>query len=337
VTKRKSYAAYAQGTLDLSRLTGLEGLSAIAGARYTIEKVSLLHRDDDVFVLNPQPNYVNFQKDTFKKLSWQFGLQQQVNPRLMLYATTRRSFRSGGFNFFAAPIPGLGNEGGAKYALEEATDVELGAKYQGYIGNAPLRVNLSAYHLWIKDIQRATYVQIAGAPGVITVNVPQTKIKGIELDGNIRPARWLSLGGSLNLTDPKFTKNVVQVLGNPGVAFGPFPDVAKFSGNVYAEVSVPVASGLRGTLRGDLYSQSSTYYSSTANTLNPGTKLPGYSLVNLRAGIESDKGWSVAAIVKNATNKVYYVGGFALGSLFTLNTVLPGEPRTFLAELKYRY
>ena len=337
VTKRRSYAAYAQGTLDLGDLTKIRGLSVIAGARYTVEKVSLLHRPDDVFVLHSAPNYVTPQSDKFKKISWQFGLQEQVNPSLMIYATTRRSFRSGGFNFFAAPIVGLGNSGGSEYALEQATDVELGAKYQGHLGGVPARFNIAAYNLWIDNIQRATYVQIAGSPGVITVNVPKTKIQGAEFDAFIRPASWLSLGGSLNYTDAKFTSNLVKVLGNPAVAFGPFPDVAKWSGNVYADISAPVGPGLRSSLRGDYYSQSSTYYSSTADTLNPGTKLPGYGLFNLRAGLDSDKGWSVAAIVKNVTNKVYYVGGFALGSLFTLNTVLPGSPRTFLGEVRFRF
>lgn len=338
VTKRKSYAAYAQGTLDLSQWTGVAGLSAILGARYTVEKTSLLHRPDDVFMLSPQPNYVTPQSDKFEKLSWQVGLQEQLTPSLMLYATTRRSFRSGGFNFFAAPIPGLGNNGGSEYALEQATDIEGGAKFQGRLGTIPVRASLAAYTLSIDNIQRATYVQIAGAPAVITVNVPKTKINGAEFDGFIRPVDWLSLGGSLNYTDAKFTKNLVQVLGNPQVAFGPFPDVAKWSGNVYGEVAAPIGDALRSTFRADYYAQSSTYYSSTANTLNPNTKLPGYGLLNLRAGLESERsGLSVAAIVKNVTKKVYYVGGFALGSLFTLNTVLPGSPRTFLAEVRYRF
>ena len=36
------------------------------------------------------------QKDTFKKLSWTFGLQNQITDSLLLYANTRRSYSAPG-------------------------------------------------------------------------------------------------------------------------------------------------------------------------------------------------------------------------------------------------
>ena len=59
----------------------------------------------------------------------------------------------------------------------------------------------------------------------------------------------------------------------------------------------------------------SSYFSSTGNTLNPGSKIDGYSITNLRLAIENeDAGWTVAAYLKNAFDETYYVGGigFAL-------------------------
>ncbi len=188
VTSSRSFAGYAQGTLDLSEIVGVPGLSATAGGRYTTEKATLLHRPDDVLILNRAPNYVTPQSDRFNKFSWQLGLQQQFDD-LLLYVTSRRSFRSGGFNFFAAPIDGFGNDGGSEYRPEVATDVEAGAKFQGDLGGAPLRFNLAAYRLSIDDIQRVTYVQIAGAPAAVTVNVPKTCVQGFEIDGVAQHAR----------------------------------------------------------------------------------------------------------------------------------------------------
>ncbi len=338
ITKNRSYAGYAQGTFDLSDIVGVEGLGITAGGRHTTEKASLLHRPDDVFILNAIPSYVTPQSKTFHKVSWQLGVQQQVNANLLLYVTSRSSFRSGGFNFYAAPVVGLGNDGGSAYAPEKATDIELGAKFQGDLAGMPVRFNLAAYTLWINDIQRVTYVQIAGAPAAVTVNVPKTKIQGFELDGFVRPVDWLSFGGSVNYTDARFTSNLVRVIGNPEVAFGPYPDVAKWSGGAFAEVSVPMSAAIRATLRGDVYAQTSTFYSSTANTLTPDTSLPGYSLVNVRLGLDKQEaGWSLSANLKNAFNKVYYVGGLALGNLFTLNTAVPGDRRTFLVEARYKF
>lgn len=337
ITRNKTYAGYAQGTYDLSGLTGIQGLGFTAGARYSSEKVSFLHQTDDTYLATPNPAFVNPLSDTFKKFSWQVGLQDQVNSNLLVYVVSRRSFRSGGFNFFAPPLPGFGNDGGSEYKPESATDVEVGVKYRGELGTVPFRVNLAGYNMWIDDIQRSNYVSIFGSLAGITVNVPKAKVTGVELDGTINPTQWLTLGGNFNYTNPRFTSNLVSVLGNPAVAFGPYPDTPKYSGALFAEVAVPLTDSLKGTIRGDGYKQSSFYFSSTGNTLNPGTRIPGYTLANFRVGIESQSGWSLAGVLKNAFNKTYYTGGVGFASLLALNTVIPGDPRTWLVEARYKF
>ena len=224
----RTIAGYAQGTFTL-----VGNLRATLGARYTSENVKFVRASDDTYVVNPLPVY-NFNQDrTFSKLSWTIGLENQVNSNLLVYAKTRRSFRSGGFNYFAPPTEGFGNATGGAYQPEVATDIELGAKFRGDLGGAPARLNLAAYNMWVKDIQRVFYAQIFGNLAAITVNVPRAKITGVELDGSIDPTEWLSLGGSVNYTDARFTSNLVRVIGNPEVAFGPFPDVAKWSGGAF--------------------------------------------------------------------------------------------------------
>lgn len=330
----KTYAVYAQGTYALP----VDGLSFTAGGRYSSEKVTFLHNPGDFFVTNPNPAYVNPLSDTFKKFSWTLGLQWQVNDGTLLYANTRRSFRSGGFNFFAPPLPGFGNDGGSEYDAETATDFEVGAKFKGEVGGVPVRLNAAAYKMWVDDVQRSNYVSIFGSLAGITVNVPKAEITGVEFDVVIKPTDWLSIGGNANVTDAKFTSNLVSVLGNPAVAFGPYPDAPKFSGALFAEVAVPVAGHLTASFRADVYDQSKSYFSSTANTLNPGTDIPGYAVANFRLGLEDEvAGWSVSASVKNAFNRVYYVGGIGFSSLFAINTVIPGAPRTYMGEVRYKF
>jgi iron complex outermembrane receptor protein len=121
------------------------------------------------------------------------------------------------------------------------------------------------------------------------------------------------------------------------VAFGPYPDTSKWSGDLYAEASKPLGS-LTASLRGDLYAQTSQYFSSTYNTLNPGTEISGYGLANFRLGLEGPgAGWRVSANIKNAFNHVYYVGGVGFASLFAVNTVVPGPPRTYTLEGRYKF
>lgn len=344
-TRSKAIAGYAQATLD----TGLAGFKVTAGLRYTSEKVSFVRDADDQWV---QPAYDDFfadgrftrtQEDTFKKLSWTFGLQNQVTPDLLIYANTRRSFRSGGFNFHAPPTPGFANASGGEFLPEVATDVEMGAKYRGDASGMPVRLNLAVYNMWVKNLQRANYVAIFGALAAVTSNVPKAKITGFELDGNIKPADWLTLGGSLNYTDARFTDPRVAVLGTDGTTsftnFNTYPDTPKWSGSFYADVTVPVSDGWDLTLHGDVYRQTSNWYSSTGRTLNPNTQIPAYTLANFRIGIEESKGagWSFGALVKNAFKETYYNGGIGFASLFALNIVVPGEPRTWMLEARYRF
>ena len=337
--KNKTYAGYGQGTLDLGNL--VHGLSVTAGARYSSEKVTFEHTRDDFFLIpvNSRPGYlVGPQSRTFKKFSWQLGVEEQLTDSLLVYFKSRRSFRSGGFNFYAPPLPGFGNDAGAEYKPETATDFELGTKYRGDIGGAPIRLNLAVYTMTIDDIQRANYVAIGGSLAGLTVNVPQAKVKGFELDGTINPASWLSLGGSLNYTDAKFTKSLVQVFANDPVNFGPYPDTPEWSGSLFAEVTAPVSGRIEASLRGDFYAQSKSYFASTNDTINPNSDIAGYAIANFRLGIEDKQtGWSLAGIVKNAFDRTYYVGGIAFYSLFSLNTVVPGEPRTFVVEARYKF
>jgi iron complex outermembrane receptor protein len=335
-TKNHTYAGYAQGTYDLGSF--IEGLSVTAGARYTSERVFARHLGDDFFVQNPHPSFVTPLEDTFSKLSWHAGVQEQITPQLLLYLTAQRSFRSGGFNFFSAPIPGLGNEGGSEYGPETATDVELGAKFQGRLGAYPTRLNLALFNQWIDDAQRVTYAEIFGSPSAVTVNVPKTLVRGAEGDGLINPLSWLTLGGSFSYVNAAFTENAVSILGSPAVSFGPVPDVARWSGVAYGELSVPVSNDYKASLRTEFYAQTASSFSSTANTLNPGTGIPGYGLLSVRVGLDETKsGWSIYGNLKNALNKVYYVGGVGFGSLFTFNTIVPGDPRTWQIEARYRF
>ena len=347
-TTSRSIAGYTQATFD----TGLAGFKLTAGLRYTSEQVLFVRDGDDLYTVATNATFAPFyatgqfiapQLDTFNKLSWTFGVQNQVTPDLLLYASTRRSFRSGGFNFHAPPTPGFADASGGEYRPEVATDVELGAKYRGDLSGIPVSFNLALYNMWVKDVQRAYYTAIYGGLAGITVNVPKAEVTGFEIDGSIRPAEWLTLGGNLNYTDARFTGNQVPVLGTGGgtaiATYDTYPDTPRWSGLAFADIKVPVTDRYNVVAHGDVFAQTSNFFSSTGRSLNPGTKIAGYSVANFRLAIEPDSrvGWSVAAILKNAFDRTYYTGGIGFASLFALNIVVPGEPRTFLAEVRYRF
>ncbi len=340
LTTRDMYAVYGQGTYDLSEATGIEGLGITVGARYTKEKIRFETLPDDTAFLEPPALRATFdfdQRKSFGNVSWTLGVQQQINPNLLLYVASRRSYKNGGFNGIQNPVPGPGTSGGNGYDLETLTDAEIGIKYRGQVGGIPTQFNIAGYQNWIKDGQRVAYTLLGANPAAVTVNIPRSKVTGFEFDGSIRPSSWLTLGGSLNYTNARFTDSMVSIGGGTPVLFATYPDTPEWSGAVYGEINVPIQDSITASLRSDLYSQSFFWFASTGNR-SPGARVDGYTLVNFRAGIEdSDAGWSLSAHLKNAFDRVYYVGGIATGELFQFNTVVPGSPRTFFAEARFKF
>ena len=334
VRKTTSKALFAQATYKLDSL-GLNGLSVTAGIRNTWDKVQLRQLPRGVFFGLPDLS------KKFSVPSWQIGLDYKPNEDLMFYIVHRGSFRDGGFNAFSSPAPGVGFDlkDGIEFRKETVKDVEVGMKFAGFLGDMRARLNIAGFYQVTKDIQRTLAVDLGSGPGSATVNVPEATAKGVELNAEIQPADWLSLGGNLAYTNVKFTKNEALVLGNP-VGFGPFPDTPEWSLSGFAEVALPVAASAgRVTLRGDVFHQSATYFSSLHDTIVPGTKLPGYTLANFRLNWKDIQGTGLwgALFVNNAFDEDYYTGGLPMGALFGLNVATVGRPRSYGMEVGYRF
>ncbi len=334
-----SYAGYAQGTYDLSRLTGVRGLGFTAGLRYTGEDYSAIQLPGSA--LYSPAGASNHQSSSETKLSWQFGMQEQLNSHLLLYVVSRHSFRSGGFNPTVASLPGTGGAGGPGFYPETTTDVEVGAKYEGHLGSTPFRLNADAFNQWVNNAQRTDYVinPVNGSVSGITVNVPQAEISGFETDGEIRPAEWLDLGLSVSYTDARYTNGLTNVLGQ-ATLFGPYADTPRWSGSAFAELSEDMPQNFgRASIRTDVFAQSKFYFSNLNNTVAPGTIIPGYALVNFRVALEGIKnsGFSLAGYVRNAFDHSYYTGGIAAGPALGVNVAQPGMPRMFFLEGSYKF
>lgn len=336
VQTTKNQGVFVHGSYGIT-----DQLKFTAGFRYTWEQVRANHLPRSLYgQLGFAPNGI---RDTFSKPSWNVGVEYQANSDLLLYITHRGSWRSGGFNTNSQLAPGSIAVGGALFLPETTKDIEAGLKYNGSLANTPFRFNVAVYNQWVDNIQRAVYVNITTpiplGPTALTANVPQAKITGIELEAEIRPASWLTLGANFAYTDARFNKNIVTLFGVT-TAFGPFPDTPKTTGSIFAQVNVPLAGDMGDvSIRGDFYSQSKFFYSSVNNTINPGSVLPGYSIANFRVDWNEIAGSKVGAafFVKNAFNKTYYTGGLALGSVLGLNTAIPGRPRMYGAEVSVKF
>lgn len=335
-TKTRTQAAYGEGTYKLNDA----GLSVTLGARYTNERVNSITNPEStnrIALGEPAPAGFSYNlQDTFKNVSWRIGLQQQASDELMLYLSAARAYRTGGFNGVPPPQIGFAETGGVAYREQQVTAAEVGAKFAGTLGDMPARANVAAFYTWGKNSQRVAYTVVAGSPGSLTANVPRSRIYGVEYDGYVKPAEWLTLGATGAYVHAKFLDDPVFLNGTPQ-AFDQVPDTPRFSGTIFADVRIPVSGDIDLLGHADYYMQSKSN-TSPRSANNIGTVVPSYELLNLRFGFEDvNAGWSLVANVKNVLKKVYYVGGIPNGAIYAVNTLLPGDPRTFTVEARFSF
>jgi len=323
-------AIYGQATYSL-----IENLRVTAGLRYTWEDVSIEQLSlGDAFATYGSAH----QSETFSDPSWELGLEYQATASVFTYLKTRGSFRSGGFNGSAPPISATATNGGNLFDSEHVKDVEAGLKFRGDIAT----LNLAVYKQWITDVQRVEFPDPDGAGPLasiaVTANVPEGEVQGVEVEGSILAASWLEFGFNAAYTDAEFTDNEVTLFGVRYV-YGPVGDTPRRSGVVYFDAGLPVADIGRINVRSELYAQSEQYFSNAAASIAPGTKLPGYALINARASWNEimGGGFSVALFGKNLADREYFVGGMTLAAALGHNAAAVGEPRTYGLELAYRF
>lgn len=330
-------AVYAQSSYNIGSLIGVDNLRFTTGVRYTWEHVQI-----ERLPLSPYFGLATDQNTTFSDPSWDVGLEWEATQDLMLYIKTRGSFRSGGYNG-SAPPPSVASYSDNKFKSEHVKDVEGGLKYGGLVFERPATLNIAVYKQWIHDVQRVEFPDPDGSGPLtsiaVTANVPSANVWGIELEGSIMPASWLEVGLTFAYTDATFTNGKVTLFGT-GYDYGPFGDTPERSGVVYAQVDFPTSPRVgEVTLRGEVYGQTSQYFSNAANTVAPGTKLPSYHLYNARLswGHIFGSDFSAALFGKNLMDQEYFVGGMPLASALGHNAADVGEPRTYGMELTYKY
>jgi iron complex outermembrane recepter protein len=331
-TGNKSYAGFTQASYAVT-----DQLNVTLGGRYTREDISMVQDAQSVF------GQGNPQRATESHPSWTASLDYHLTHELMVYVTTRGSWRRGGFNGLDPPTPtpetAASKPGGNYFLPEQVRDVEGGFKFDGHIGALPFRTDVAVYNSWVTDIQKSAYVVLAGNNISATVNVPKSDIKGVEADATIQPIDWLRLGASVTYTDARFTEPQSLLFGNP-VVFGPFGDVPRFSGTVYADTTWNLP-GDKGALNYhiDLYGQSAYWFSNLGGTIQPGTELPPYTLLNMRLDWDDmfGKGVKVSLFVKNLTNRLYYTGGAPNAQTYSLEQATFGMPRTYGIVIREKF
>ena len=177
-----SYAGFAQGTYSIN-----DWLRATAGIRYTHD----LKNELGIILVNLPSIGVSFNspdqgEKTSGNISWKLGLDADVTPDTLVYASASTGYKAGGLN------EGLNSPG---YEPEKLLAFALGVKNK-FLNNR-LRVNTEAFYWIYKNHQVATIAQVPppGNLGYVGVNIPSSHIKGFDVDINylVTPSDLLTL------------------------------------------------------------------------------------------------------------------------------------------------
>jgi iron complex outermembrane receptor protein len=262
-------------------------------------------------------------------VSWRLGLSWKPQSGTLVYGNVTQGYKAGSF----PTVPGLFPNQFDPVPQEAVLAYELGFKKE--LIQRSLQISGAAFYYDYKDKQILGYITTAfgNLPGL--VSIPKSSVRGGELDLTWRPLRalTLTLGGAYVdsrvgrdfLTNDPFN-NVIDIKGER------FPNTPKFQASGDAQYDFPMAEGLDGYV-----GISGRYRTDTKATFgnSPYFKIPGYGLLDLRAGVQNaNSHWRAEIWGRNLANKFYI-----LNVSHVVDTVARtvGLPATYGVTLSYRY
>lgn len=345
-----SYSIFAQGTYALPNV---QGLSLTAGARYTWDERELEQRNMTQAVTSPAPICRLTQGGTpgtpldpcsrtnkfdSSALTWTVSVEYQATDDMLLYATHRRGYRSGGLTLYV----NRDNED-PDFEPEFVKDYEIGAKSTWFFGDAALRLNAAIYRQDYSDIQRSLGFFDPAADNAFTVqivNAASAKIEGGEVEATFIPTRYLELSGFYGRVEAEYDRFINDRVSPPAVLTdNNFAFVPKNTAGVNVRLRLPFPATIGEVwLQGDWYTQSSQWLSDINDSPQFG-KISGYDLYN--AAIEwrsvlGNDNLDARVMVKNLADEEYYTMGLTLEGAGFANRML-GAPRTVTGQVTYRF
>ena len=288
-------------------------------------------------------------------ISWRAGLDYKVNEGTLIYANVSRGFKAGSYPLFQvtdvrqyAPV-----------TQESVTSYELGIKTDLF--NRVAHLNAAAFYYNYHDKQVFGRVFL---PGVLVgtpyqtalVNVPKSRVFGLEGDMTVRPTPELTLTGSVTYLDTRILEySGFDVVGNGNsgtprdLSGNRLPYAPKFSYNLDVEYRWKLADGgspFAGISMSGRTSQDTTIAGSSLiipssilnSRINPRIahpyKLDGYALLDLRLGYSAPDGaWRVMAYGKNVLNKYYVMNTITAESIARF----AGMPATYGITFGFKF
>ncbi|MCI4592331.1 TonB-dependent receptor [Sphingobium sp. BYY-5] len=341
----QSAAVFGQVTVPLDY-----GVTADLGLRYTTERMrGCALRTSNATPLS-RADCVDWDGSSASirsgRVTWTVALTKKMGES-SLYLTSRRAFRSGGYN-----SPRLGGTLAPfqTFKPESFTDLELGVKGRWTLGGIDGSYATAVYAGIYRNIQRALFPASgfdgdsdpANDPISFYVNVSRARVAGFDGDLSAAMGAHLRATVSLSYVDARYIRvnappQLAALLGSDPIN-NRFSYTPRFSGVANVVREFPLAGDLGRLELGVDYSHVSTIrFAERVNEsfgIQPTYGLWGASIGWRRIG---GRPLDVELWGRNLTDRFYASGGGTLNPMFTAATVIPGAPRTFGLRMRYSF
>lgn len=251
-------------------------------------------------------------------LSWKGGINYTPNSDTLIYASVSRGYKAGSFpTIFATSLSQdepvtqesmLALESGAKLSFDKA-QINFAGFYYDYTDKQVLGKALDPSFGVLQTL----------------VNIPESTLYGAEFQAMWRPIAGLDLSAAATYTHSEINEYVgLTSTGTPDDLSGsPFPYAPEWQ-----VVSDAQYTWSYGDSRSLFVGGGATYSSDTTGGIGnePLLKIDAYTLVDARAGIQSDAGWKLTFWGRNVFDTDYWTNAQR-----TQDTTLrlAGKPATY--------
>jgi iron complex outermembrane recepter protein len=276
-------------------------------------------------------------KTTNDNWSGKAAAQFDLSEDNMAYASYTRGYKGPAYNLFF----NLTTVGAGVIAPETVNAYEIGLKNTFLDGD--LIFNLAGYYAKYKNYQANNPDLVAGQVVSRLTNAGSVSTRGVELDLLYRPSRAFTLSGGVAYTDAKVDQFRLPPGGNPAnlIASGtPLANAPKWKASLAADYDLALSDALDIELgAGFAYQSSQLYQLDPSPVVRAATTVPGYSIVDLRAGIaSSDDAWKLTFQVKNLFDKSFASSIVSGGPGGSYRYIIPREAdRYFGATLLVKF
>lgn len=262
-------------------------------------------------------------------VSWRVGLNWTAMPGTLLYVNASKGFKAGSYPLVSAtsavqytPVP-----------QESLLAFEAGFKSR----LAPtLQFNASAFYYDYSNKQiNGIYIDPNFGRLTKLVTVPQSRVYGFEATIDWRPVQGLTINPSVSYVNSRIEgtfSNFTPTGVFKSFVGEPFPYAPKWQANTNLEYKWSVSNSWSAFLGGNV-----SYHDKTNGAFGqiPAYAIKDYTLVDLRAGVESDSGqYRVFVWGTNVFNEYYWMTAARNFDVDVRNT---GQPARYGVTFSYRF